>query len=462
MQRWIDLLEEGKIQGMYSISVFEPAELMNAFRHMQQGDNIGKTVVKMPEHSGIIQSVPRAPDFDFDPEYSYLLTGGLGGIGRSVASWMAEKGARSLIFLSRSAGQNESDQQYLASIQSMGCQTTVISGRADNKADMEEVLLQAPKPIRGVLHFAMVLRDAPLLDLTYEDWNAAVKPKVDGAWTIHEVFQAAKVHLDFFVVSSSLTAVVGQPGQANYSAANTFLEAFTQFRHRQGLAASALAICPIEDVGFISENPVVRRKLKSQCLHFLHETELLECVQLAILRSRPQLPTEEPTVEETLGWASPSHIVMGLHSETHMDEPSCQTSWRHDRRMGMYHNVPRNVTTGGSADRGDRLRAFVSCCADDKSLLAQEESQDFLAEEIGRRIFKFLLKPEDDVQLSMSLAQIGMDSLVAIELRRWWKQSFGLDVSVLEITSSGSLRQLGKLAAAGLAAKFGDEDLRSR
>lgn len=253
-------------------------------------------------------------------------------------------------------------------------------------------------------------------------------------------------------MASSLVTLGEQPGQANYVAANVFLESFCQHRHNLGLAASVLSICPIEDVGFVADNPDVRRKLKLQGFFFVEERDLLEFVELAVLNSRPPASSGSRA-----WWESSGHLIMGLHSPTHLDDPSCHVAWRRDRRMGWYHNLPRDdAAHGGSGSSADSniLKTFLKRAANDPDRLADKQSAEFLATEVGRRVFKLMMRDEQDLQISSTLVEIGMDSLMAIELRRWWKQAFGTEVSVLEIMGSGTLEELGKVAAEGLKKKF--------
>jgi hypothetical protein len=292
--------------------------------------------------------------------------------------------------------------------------------------------------------------------MTHEEWTGAIGPKVDGAWNLHNTFLGQS--LDFFIMASSLVAHVDLAGQSNYAATCTFLESFCQYRHTLGLPASVLSICPVDDIGFVAVNPAVKKRLKSQGLYFVAERELLDYIELAILTSHP--PTGEVVSPNVMApWKSSGHLLMGLRSETDLDNPSCQTSWRHDRRMGTYHNITdSSVLTTGETDSATQLKSFLARCSNDPSILRDPSTAEYFAKEIGRKVMAFMMKPDDEeVDIERGLAQIGLDSLMAIELRKWWKGMFGLEVSVLEILGVGSLRELGKLVAEGLAKKHKED-----
>lgn len=290
--------------------------------------------------------------------------------------------------------------------------------------------------------------------MKHEDWVAANAPKVTGAWNLHEHL---KEHaLDFFVMASSMVTIVEQPGQGNYSASNTFLEAFTQYRRSLSLPATVLNISPIDGVGFVAENPFARKNMKAQGLYFLSEAELLDFFELAIIQSRPFEELSSTGNSTLTPWTSTGQLVMGLRSEGDLNDPNTRTNWRRDRRMGFYHNNNEKETnTRGSSSE---LIAFLARVADDVEVLDDPQSVSYLSHEIGKKVFSLMLKPEDDLDISLTLSQIGLDSLMAIELRRWWKQVLGLQISVLEIMATGTLEALGGVAAKSLKDKFAGSD----
>ena len=450
LRQCLEWYTQGMIEPIHPTALFDADKAEHAFRSLQKGDLIGKAVITMPGDASDITGKPYPRALKLDSKATYLMTGGLGGLGKPIVTWMVERGARSFVFLSRTAGSRNEDQAFFEELGSLGCNVATVSGKVQDIDDVNKAISMAEYPIKGIMHLAMVLKDAPIVDMTHADWTAAIAPKVDGAWNLHQAF---KEHaLDFFFLASSLVTVVDQPGQGNYNASNTFLEAFCQFRQNLGLPASVLNICPIEGIGFVAENPQARKNLKAQGLYFLGEQELLDYIELCILRS---YPTPEATGHPS-SWQSSGQIVMGLRSELHLDDPNNRTNWRRDRRMAMYHNM-REQESGARSSKSNELEAFLARAALDPEVLAEKSSAEYLSHEIGRKVLGFMLRPdEEDVDISLGLSQIGLDSLMAIELRRWWKQAFGLDISVLEIMASGTLEQLGRVAAEGSMKRLRD------
>ena len=298
-----------------------------------------------------------------------------------------------------------------------------------------------------------------MVNMSHEDWVAAILPKVDGTWNLHNA--VADQPLDFFFMSSSTVAIVNQPGQGNYSAANTFLESFCQYRHSLGPPASVLNICSIDDVGSVAENPAARKSLKAQGHYFLREQEFLDCLHLSLLNSQPPVnatheTSSNPHPNILSPWVNSGQVIMGLRSDLHPDDPNNRTHWRRDRRMGIYHNL-KNTNTVDHSTGDNPLKQFLLRCAEDPDLLAEQDSEYLLAQEIGLKVFSLMLKDAEDVDIDMTLGAIGVDSLMAIELRRWWKQAFGLEISVLEMMALGKIRELGKVAAHRLKVKLGGE-----
>jgi acyl transferase domain-containing protein/SAM-dependent methyltransferase/NAD(P)-dependent dehydrogenase (short-subunit alcohol dehydrogenase family)/aryl carrier-like protein len=414
------------------------------------------TPIGYPHFSDTAKNAKRrvSPDtqLNFDSNITYMMTGGLGGLGRAIAVWMAEKGASHLLFLSPSAGTRLEHQRLFTELESMGCNVLSIQGTAQNEDDVEKATKAAKTPIRGVLHLAMQLNDASVLDISYNNWTTVISPKVDGAWNLHKLLGNG---LDFFVMASSLGTVFHQAGQSNYNAANSFLEAFCQYRHSLQLPASVLNICPIEDIGYVAENREARRTLKSQGHWFLDERALLEFLELAILHSKPfeQSGRTRSSRDDATSWCNNSQIIMGLRSEIPLEDPANRSTWRYDRRMGLYHNIIGDQKVQATSNR-EGLRTFIARVANQPDLLSQESSRAYLAAEVGKRIFSFIMRSEDEMDESLTLVQVRLDSLMAIELRRWWKQVFSVEISVLEILSAGTIGGLGEVAVRNLQKRF--------
>ena len=293
--------------------------------------------------------------------------------------------------------------------------------------------------------------------MSHEEWATASLPKVEGTWNLHNAL--ADQPLDFFFMSSSTVTIVNQPGQGNYNAANTFLEAFCQYRHSLGLPASVLNICPIDDVGFVAENAAARKSLKARGHYFLQEKDFLDYLQLSLLNSRPSASValgrpSGPFSSAASSWKNTGQIIMGLRSDLHPDDPNNRTHWRRDRRLGIYHNI-KNTNTVAPTASDDQLKQHLLRCAADPDLLDQKDSESLLAHEINVKVYGLMLKEVERVDMEMGLNAMGVDSLMAIELRKWWKRAFGLEMSMLEIMGLDTIGELSRVTGQKLKAKLG-------
>ena len=148
---------EGHIQPIQPTRVFAVTEIGNAFRHMQKGTHIGKFTVRMPEDLSDMRVHANPSRLELQPDACYLLAGGLGGVGRSIASWFVKNGAKNLIFLSRS-GRSEKVEHYCQELEILGCNVQVFRGSVANAEDVTKAIAEARRPVRGVVQLSMALQ----------------------------------------------------------------------------------------------------------------------------------------------------------------------------------------------------------------------------------------------------------------------------------------------------------------
>ncbi|MFG1954455.1 SDR family NAD(P)-dependent oxidoreductase [Micromonospora sp. NPDC048830] len=228
---------------------FAVAEAHDAFHLMEQSGHIGKIVLSVTDR----QTVPVAPATagaaPIHADGSYLITGGFGGLGLSVARWLADQGARQLVLVGRN-GATAAARPAVDALTRAGVRVAALAADVTSPDEVSRVLAYVREnlpPLRGVVHAAGVLDDGILLQQTAERYRRVARPKADGAWHLHE--RTRDQDLDFFVLFSSVTSVLGSPGQSGYAAANAFLDALAHTRRAAGLPALSVNWCPWSAVG---------------------------------------------------------------------------------------------------------------------------------------------------------------------------------------------------------------------
>lgn len=276
--------------------------------------------------------------------------------------------------------------------------------------------------------------------MDYEAWRAAVDPKVNGTWNLHSVFGNAD--LRFFVLMSSIGGIRGYSGQANYAAANSFLNAFVHYRHSLGLPASVINLGVMDEVGFVARTPFVLERFRQQGTHILTIQDLLDTMQLAVANQRPN----QYNGSNVLGLA---HLNIGFVTKDTGSAPRL----RQDVRLSLVRDLKqRSASDLNPSDTP--LKEFLSSVAADSSVLADPASLEILTKEICRMFCSLLSIAEEKFDASSAVSTLGVDSLVKIEIRKWWHRHLDLDISIFEISSAPSVMHLVHSAIQSLQAKF--------
>jgi polyketide synthase 5 len=217
------------------------ANAATAIRVMSGAQHTGKLVLDIPHTGASRVVVPPAQVPVFRGDGAYIVTGGLGGLGLFLAEKMATAGCARIVLSSRSQPTLEA-LETIERIRAVGADVVVESGDIVEPSTAQQLVATATAsglPLRGVLHAAAVIEDATLTSMTDELLERDWAPKVYGAWNLHSA--TADQPLDWFCSFSSAAALVGSPGQGAYAAANSWLDAFTLWRRAQGLPATAIA-----------------------------------------------------------------------------------------------------------------------------------------------------------------------------------------------------------------------------
>ncbi|KAK5988830.1 Highly reducing polyketide synthase pspA [Cladobotryum mycophilum] len=454
LTKCMDLYSSGAIKPITPMTCFEAAKIEDSMRFMQKGSHIGKVIITMPEDSNELTIQAPKQQFRCRGDASYILAGGLGGLGQAIAVWMAESGATELVFLSRSAGDRERHAKFIQELRTLGCDAVLVAGDVAQLEDVERAVKSATKPVRGVMQATMVLRDSAFPSMTFEDWQGPLLPKVQGTWNLHTAL--LEHNLDFFLMLGSWSGLLGYTGQANYASGNTYLDAFVQYRRARGLTAAVVDIGAVEDVGYVSRNAHVLDHFRITSTYVLHEEDVLDSLQVMINRSAPELlqpPSQGSLAPGTYHYVSKGQIAVGLKSTQLLSAPNNRSVWKRDPRMALYKNMESRdgtVTVAGN----EAFQQFLTDATQDPSTLDGDEAQNFLATEIGKTLFGFLMRDVELLNVDDSLESLGVDSLVSIELRNWFRQRLGFEMTSLEILASPSLLALGQHSASMLKKKF--------
>jgi NADPH:quinone reductase-like Zn-dependent oxidoreductase/acyl carrier protein len=396
---------------------FPADDAVAAFRLMQQAGHIGKIVISPPQ----APSSPVAPALDpvrLDPARAHVVVGGFGGFGAELIRRIADMGAREIAVLSRRGEQADGAPELIAELAARGVRVTPHACDVSDETAVTGALARiraASGGLAGVYHTAMVLEDTLIANLSEDALCKVLAPKVRGAELLDRLTRGDD--LQQFVLFSSATTLVGNPGQANYVAANGYLEGLAAKRRAEGLPALAVAWGAISDAGYLARNAEVGDKLARKLgRHALTAGEALD--GLAALMSDAQTDVRQAaTGYARIDWAAARRDLALLATP-------------YAERLG----IETTEGAGGEAavidlatllDGLDRPAAIARIC-------------QLLAVEIGR----ILRIGEEEIDPARPLADVGMDSLMALELRMAAERQFGIDIPLMSLANGATLADM--------------------
>ena len=255
--------------------------------------------------------------------------------------------------------------------------------------------------------------------MTYDQYTSVIESKVRGAWNFHNALTSQP--LDFFVTISSAAGAVGNRGQAAYSAANTFLNAFVQYRIKLGLPASSIDLTAVSDAGYLAENAEAAAEVSRN----LGSDTICEAEVLALLAA---------SIDGRLARCCNSHTITGMRITSPAPFWTTDAKFKHLR-------IAAEAASSHSSGNKDTSISFNAAL---KAARTQEAAQDVVCRGLLSKLPSVLMLEAEDMDATKSLSSYALDSLVAIEVRNYITREFEANLQVLELLSSGSIESLAK------------------
>jgi myxalamid-type polyketide synthase MxaB len=373
------MFREGSLKAL-PLKVFPITNVVGAFRYMQQAKHIGKVVLKFQQRK---EDIVRQ-------EGSYLVTGGLGALGLKVAHWLIKEGAQHLVLTGRS-GANQAAKKVINQLEQAGAKISLIRADVANREEVKKLLAECPN-LRGIVHAAGVLDDGILMAQTLERFEKVMRPKIKGAWNLHTLTQ--DLPLDFFVLFSSAASLIGSAGQANYAAANAFMDALAHYRQALGVPALSINWGPWAKSGMAAS---LEKRLNAQGMKMIAPEQGLQV--LGELLKEPSFQVGVLPME----WAQYQRQYSSGGEPPLLSSVLEQAQSRHSESIKF-------------------LESFNSA--------SKQERTNLLVGYIQKQVAQVLGLARSQLDIQQPLNYMGLDSLMAVELRNRMKSELGVELSV--------------------------------
>lgn len=442
----------GTIHPISPIKSFNVAELGKALLYFSKGTHIGKIVVNYDTEISFAPMLNAPPRAKFDGKATYVIVGGLGGLGRSIVEWMVDYGARNLAIFNRSGYSPKEASILIAELEKQRISVKIHKCDVANMSSVQRAFREVAihGTIKGIMHAAVVLEDKLFTNLSYAEWMHGLYAKVQGSLNLHNVASDMNLCLDFFLMTSSFEAVMALPTQAAYCAANCFQDAFARYRRSLGLPGCAIAFGLITEIGEMGQREKTRQMIYRNGLYRTGEMGFLRMLESAFLHCPS--PTSknmhfDPMAEAQLTTCLEPGELAKMAGK-HYDAATQQPRWHSDKKFShIFQSMNDHISGRAEASAPSQGSLPAITTAMDAAIQAglYDEAVQIVTTAIVERIAALLFRSQDGIDASRSVAHYGVDSLIAVELRNWFTVLFQDTVPLLMILDERiSIMQLGE------------------
>jgi acyl carrier protein len=271
-------------------------------------------------------------------------------------------------------------------------------------------------------------QDVLFEQVEFQDWTDVIQPKVQGAWSLHNAF--SNHELDFFIMLSSISGIVGSRGQAAYAAANSFLDGFAHFRVSQGLPATVIDLGVVTEIGYVADRPELQATLQSIGVSLdatLNRADVLALVKLAVSGQMDKSADHQCVVGLTFEGYSPQSPAFFWATEARFSH------LRHSA------TAPGDANAAGGAGTHATIRQTL------KSARSHDDAFKAVLEALEAKISDVTGVPRDEINSEKSIVALGIDSLIAVEIRGWIVRETDASISTMEMMTSSSTKDVAGL-----------------
>jgi len=437
MRKMMHMIVTRGVKPISPIELFPYNDIPSALRFLRSANHIGKIIISskgLADADPLVPVRPAPRTLQLRGDLSYLIVGGLKGLCGSMAVDMARHGARNVVIIGRSGYDDSRSQAVLKDLAAEGCHVDLVRGDVAKVEDVRNAFKSATMPVGGIVQGAMVLRDKPFETMTHEEYHGAITSKVAGTWNLHNVALEMGLNLEFFTMLSSISGLIGQPAQANYAAANVFLDSFAYYRRGLGLKGNSVDLGAIEDVGYMAEHSNLITALDTSAWTPINESLFHKIVRFSIMQQ------EDTPV-------NPSSCAQLITSIAVPQAPSSRLLT--DARFS---SLLFGSSAGSSTSEASGANKEIQALLMTVKTGAEMHVALPLAVDVANKQFMLTLRVDEPLEPAKPLSAYGLDSLAAVEFRNWCRVQLGADLTTLEVTSAPSLLSLAEKIVAKIQA----------